>query len=137
MTKMALFIWSEQLSVGLTTIDKEHRKLVNILNSLHHALSKGEGKEIVGAVLAELIQYTGTHFANEEELMRKHGYPEFEQHRGIHKTLVRNVLDFQIKHKAGEVNTIEVMKFVTEWLKKHIMETDKKYAPCLAANGVI
>ena len=137
MAEMALFIWSEQLSVGLSVIDKEHRKLVNILNSMHYAMTKGKGKEIVGAVLEELVQYTVSHFATEEGLLRKHGYAEFEKHRGIHQTMTLNVLDFQKKHTTGAVNTIKVMNFVTEWLKKHIMETDKKYSIFLAAKGVV
>ena len=133
---MALVNWSEQLSVGLNSIDAEHRKLLDILNSMHDAMSKGKGREIVGKVLDDLIRYTVIHFTHEEELMRKHGYAEFEGHRGIHRAMTRNVLEYQIKHSAGAVNTIDVMNFLTEWLKKHIMETDKRYAPHLAERGV-
>lgn len=133
---MALINWSEQLSVGLDTIDKEHRKLLDILNSMHDAMAKGKGKEMVGVVLQELVQYTVSHFAHEEELMRKHGYPDFETHKGIHQGVTRKVLDYQKKHSAGTINTIEVLNFLTDWLKKHIMETDKKYGPHLAMKGV-
>jgi hemerythrin len=32
--------------------------------------------------------------------------------------------------------TLEVMKFLTDWLQKHILGTDKKYSPFLSASNM-
>ena len=44
----------------------------------------------------------------------------------------------QKKYKAGSTSTLslEVLKFLENWLIKHIQGTDKKYGPYLNGKGV-
>jgi hemerythrin len=42
---MALFAWTQQMSVGMAKIDKEHRGLFDIINQLHTAMLGGHGNE--------------------------------------------------------------------------------------------
>jgi len=129
--------WKDSYSVGVAEIDRQHKKLIELINTLHDAMSQGKGKQVVDTVLADLIKYCGTHFALEEKYMAETGYPDFESHREKHRKMTQKVLALQAEVKAGKkMITMEVMKFLEQWLDKHILGTDKKYGPHLNAKGI-
>lgn len=134
---MAHFEWKDQYSVGIPVIDEQHKKLVAMVNELYEAMSTGKGKDVLGKVLNDLIQYTKVHFQLEERLMQQHGYPEFAAHKAEHDTLTHQALDLSAKYVKGQAAlTIQTGNFLRDWLAKHIQGTDKKYAPFLQAKGV-
>ena len=55
---LPVMTWSESLSVGLSSIDEQHKKLVGLLNSLHDTGVKGEGNAAIAKILGELTSYT-------------------------------------------------------------------------------
>lgn len=136
---MALVVWSEKLSVGVRSIDDQHKKLVMLLNQLHDGMSAGKGKEVVGPVLKGLIDYTASHFKYEEDLFARTGYPEAAEHKQHHADLVKKVIDIQniYEEKGPSVLTIQVMNFLKDWLTNHIQGSDRKYAPYLKSKGVL
>jgi hemerythrin len=135
---MPLMEWTEKLSVGVAQYDNEHKKLVGMVNELYDGMQAGHGKEVVGAILDRLIDYTKTHFANEEKAFVTLNYPDYLSHKAEHDALTRQVMEVQKKYKAGAsvVLSMEVMSFLKNWLVKHIMGTDKAYRPYLNAKGV-
>jgi hemerythrin len=136
-TPPLLFPWSEIYSVKIGIVDTQHKNLVNILNELHQAMVGGHGKDKLGQVLSNLIKYTQVHFATEEKLMQAHGYTDFPAHKAEHDQLTSRVLEYRRKFLANEIGlTVEVMDFLKDWLSKHILGSDKKYAPFLNAKGV-
>jgi len=125
-----LFPWTNSLVIGFPEIDKQHKKLVGLVNQLHQALKAKKGAAESEKILDELAKYTVTHFAYEEELFESHGYPKTEEHKKIHKELVEKVTSFQKDLKSGKAGiSMELMYFLTDWLKGHIMKTDMEYAP--------
>jgi hemerythrin len=132
-----LFPWDDSFSVNIGVIDTQHKTLVSMINNLHQAMAKGSGKDELGQILSSLIKYTQGHFATEERLMQLHGYPDFLAHKSEHDRLTRTVMDFQRRFLSNEVGlTVEVMEFLKDWLRKHILGADKKYSPFLNAKGV-
>jgi hemerythrin len=126
------------MSVSIKSIDEEHKILVNMINDLHSAMGSGKGKDVMGKILTGLADYTKTHFAFEENLMQKHGYPGYLAHKGQHDALTKQVNDLYIKFAEGKTMvTVEVMHFLKNWLTDHIQNTDKKYAPFLSSKGVV
>ena len=65
---MPICTWNSEYSVGIDQIDKQHQKLVLLINTLFDAMKEGKGKERQGHILNELVQYTDYHFKCEEEL---------------------------------------------------------------------
>jgi len=55
---MALMQWNDSLSVNVGMIDKQHQKLVGMINELNDAMRQGKGKDILGKTLNELVAYT-------------------------------------------------------------------------------
>jgi hemerythrin len=135
---MALLTWNDSYSVKVKQFDDQHKKLIDMVNELHDAMKVGKGKEVLEKILSGLIQYTVTHFANEERLMKLHNYPNYEQHKKEHNLLTLQVSDVQKQYREGNaVITMAVMTFLKEWLQTHIQGTDKSYAPFLNGKGVV
>jgi hemerythrin-like metal-binding protein len=133
-----LITWSKRLSIGLETIDEQHRTLIGHINKLHRAMAERQGKAATEAVLSGLIDYTSGHFKFEEELFAKHGYPEAASHGEKHAKLVGEVLEYARRFDAGEVSVnVEILTFLKNWLTEHILGTDKRYAPFLREHGVL
>jgi len=129
---MGYFSWSDELSVGSSFIDNDHRKLISLVNQLHEAMSQRQGKEIVQSVLVELIKYSQEHFEREEEHMQKIQYAELAAHKAEHDKLLNEVLDLQKKfNDGGELLTFQVSRFLREGLVAHIMKSDMKLATAI------
>ena len=78
---MAFIDWTDALSVGFTEIDKDHQKLVGILNNFNDAIEQNQDKKDLEELFEELIEYTSWHFRHEERLMQQHGYDDMETHQ--------------------------------------------------------
>ena len=134
---MAQFVWQEKFSVGIPTIDREHKQLVELLNELLEAMQAGHGQDVLKDVLNKLVGYTASHFKNEERLMQQCGYPGFAEHKAKHDAMTAKVLDLQQKVNSGSHGvTLEVGNFLRGWLNKHILETDMDYSPSMKAAGI-
>ena len=135
---MPLINWTDKLSVGIVSVDEQHKKLVNLLNELYEGILEGHPKEVLDYVLGELLKYTKRHFSYEETLFAKTGYADSAAHKKEHDDLIKQVLEAQAKYKAGVTGThsLEVMKFLKQWLTNHIQGTDKKYGPHMIAKGI-
>ena len=135
---MSLFAWSEKYSVNIREIDDQHKKLIGMVGQLHDAMLQGKGKQVLGKVLGDLIQYTKTHFAAEERLMKTNGYPDYEIHKKKHDSMTDKVAHIYRDYQDGKATiTMEVMNFLENWVDGHIMGTDRQYAPFLNGKGVV
>ena len=133
---MALFEWNDDLCVGIKKIDDQHKYLFNLINRLHDAMRSGQGNAILEEILGELVNYTETHFKDEEALMERYGYKDLAAHREKHQTFVKQLQDHQAKFKVSKLGvSVEVMVFLKDWLVKHISGTDQLYAPVLKEKG--
>lgn len=134
---MSMLTWDEKYSVEIAEIDRQHQKLFGLLNELYEAMQEGKAAEVVGKVLDRVVDYTVYHFAYEEKLMRDAGYPGDAAHREEHAQLAAQAKDLarRLKARQGDV-PVATLKFLCDWLGRHILGTDKKYAPFLAAQGI-
>lgn len=134
---MALFVWNDTYSVKVGTIDHQHKRLFDITNELHEALGSGKGQASVKKILQELIDYTVTHFRNEEAMLEKQAYPNLAVHRLEHKGLIDKIKKFQADYESGQMGmAIKLMDFLQGWLKNHILKTDMQYSAHMNAKGV-
>jgi hemerythrin len=135
---MALFQWDDSFSVNVAEIDKEHQKLVAMINDLNDAMKQGKGKDILAKIIGELFAYAGSHFATEEEYFDKFRYPAAASHKLEHRNFVKKVSEFKDGFEKGQLAlTVEVMNFLKDWLRKHIQGIDKKYGPFFNEKGLL
>lgn len=134
---MALMQWNSTFSINVKKFDDQHKRLVELINQLYDAMKSGEGFTMLESVLHSVINYTATHFADEEKMMAAHGYPDLAKHKAIHQDLVKRVLELQQKLKSGSpAVTMEVLNFLKDWLVKHIQGEDKLYGTHFNSKGV-
>jgi len=131
-----LIVWSRSYSVGVDGMDREHQRLIDIINNLYAAMRSGRSKEAIGSILDELVDYTRTHFAHEERLMQDAGFAGFEDQKRAHEALISQVKEIQIKYHAGTALGQEVMTFLKNWLVNHIQGMDKQYGPVMNKKGI-
>lgn len=134
---MAVMQWSTDLSVGIVGIDRQHQQLIQILNKLEAAIVAGERRGVLAKSASDLVIYTQTHFKAEERLFEEHAYPGAEAHKSEHAVFMRTVAQFQRELPIGRPTaSVELMRFLSEWLRTHIKGTDKKYTEFLNVRGI-
>ncbi len=122
--------WSEDLSVGVYILDADHKLLIRLINQFNEAVASGQDHAKVAKILAGLYEYTDFHFIREETLMSACGFPAVEAHRQVHVKLckrMKEIRDTYAKSPTAELAG-ETRTFLNEWLTKHIMGHDQKYA---------
>ncbi|MDP2847137.1 MAG: bacteriohemerythrin [Humidesulfovibrio sp.] len=132
-----LMTWTDDLSVGIRLIDEQHKVLLGLINELHAGMRARKSDAVLAGVVERLKEYTVKHFGQEEEYFERYGYPETAAHKELHAKLVQQVLDFEAGLKSGQAKvTMDIMRFLKDWLVKHIMGTDKKYSGFLQSKGL-
>lgn len=124
---MALLVWQDDLNIGIDVIDHQHMRIVEMLNHLHVA-QKSLERLAVAEVIDELVDYTMSHFAFEEELMEEAGYPFCAAHKRVHEIFGKRVGEYRLRFQAGEDVTEELRTMLSRWLFNHIRGDDKAYA---------
>jgi hemerythrin-like metal-binding protein len=118
--------WKDDFLVNVSEVDTQHKKLVSLVVELDTAMRQGKGRDVLGKILASLVQYTQYHFGTEERLMAAKGYPVQATHIEEHRKLTKTVVDFKTQFDKGSVAvTVQVMTFLEDWLVNHIQKTDK------------
>jgi len=134
---MGSFDWKDEYSVGIASIDLQHKRLVTYISDLFDAMKTGQGAEILGGILDGLVSYTRTHFTSEEKLLREHAYPGLDAQIKSHADFVAKIEDMQKQYRSGNTRmALSVANFLKDWLIKHIMGLDKSYSEFLKSKGV-
>jgi hemerythrin len=128
---MPLFEWGSQYSVGIEQMDKQHLRLVELINDVYDHRNHHE-REHLSKIILSLLQYIEIHFAAEEKLMKNFDYPELEVHRQEHQLLIKKVHGFKdviLNEESNlSVNGNKLGLFLCSWLSDHVLSKDKKYA---------
>ena len=132
--------FDETLFTGNTTIDEQHKELIDRINKLMILCEneKPAKKEAI-KMLEYLADYTEYHFAEEEKLQEEIEYPGREEHKKKHDELRRTVevLHEMLEEQEGPTDAFveAVNKNVINWLYGHIKGFDCSVATYINMNG--
>jgi hemerythrin len=121
--------WTADLAVGVELVDRQHQELFSRFHDLLEACSQPKGKGHVIDLLNFLSAYVIEHFQAEEQLMRQHSYPDYENHRAQHQQFARKLdsLHQDIDRDGATVSlVINTNQAVLRWLIEHIKRVDSK-----------
>jgi hemerythrin len=137
---MAIMIWTPDMSVGVASIDAQHKSLIAMVNTLYSASKGNWGAAIVGKTLESLIDDTVEHFHYEERLFRETNYPEeaAAAHVKEHDELINALAEVVARYNRGAVDALseDTLLFLVTWLMDHIMGKDKDYSVHFVAAGI-
>ena len=134
---MTLITWTDDLSVKVSQIDNQYKKLVDLINSLHNAMKERKTNEVLSVTINELVKYALEHFKTEERYFDKYSYPMTEQHKKEHDNFVGKVDAFKGDFDSGKMMlSLEIMNFLKDWLVSHIKKTDMAYSDFFIEKGL-
>ncbi|XXJ21013.1 bacteriohemerythrin [Desulfovibrio caledoniensis] len=129
--------WHESHSVGVPSIDEQHKRLMALTNRLFQAIMNEAGEAALEGILNELADYVSYHFTHEEELLRKYGYPEdlLTEHEAEHKALTDEVHRYIALYRKDPANLdLSVYVFLRDWTTEHMSRSDSEYSEFLVAH---
>jgi hemerythrin len=134
---MPIIEWNDSLMLGIQPFDEHHQHLVGLINKVYDDFTTGAPAESIGIVLDELVDYAKYHFAAEECWMKVQLYPKLVEHCDEHDRFSSRVVEMLEDYHDGKLHlSIEVLTFLKNWLKNHILQTDAEYGRYIAAKGV-
>ena len=85
----------------------------------------------------ELLDYACYHFSTEEELFKKHQYPETDYHILEHNGYINKVNDFiKCYVQKNDLEKQDLVNFLIEWIIVHIKDSDQEYARYFREKGI-
>jgi len=129
--------WEEKYSVGVQSIDNQHKEIFRLLNKLFEALKSGQAAQTTIGIIAELENYAVIHFHKEEFFFKQFNYEESLEHINEHKLFIDKVAAIKADAKTGKlVSTFELINFLKAWIDHHVLVVDMKYCDCFHKNGL-
>lgn len=135
--KQHFVVWKNEYSVGIESLDNDHRKLLNLINQLQTAVHYQTDEKAEKEILEEVVAYTKYHFAREEKMMEEANYRDLAAHKKTHTMMISKVDEFMQDYESRGHEALEIVAlFLKNWLVKHINGTDQEYTSALKEKGI-
>lgn len=120
--------WKQSYSVGVEEIDRQHQRLLEIINDFEATRLQPAVSEDIFVVLNSLIKYADEHFATEERYLVKYDFPQTVQHQKEHVQFTIEVFKLAQRLSKHDPNIREeITDFLLGWYRSHVLETDQRY----------
>jgi len=119
--------WSQDFSVGVEEIDRQHKELFERINNLDSAMKQGKAKEEVVRLIEFLDEYATMHFGTEEKYMTDYGYAGYPLHKSKHSRFIEELSYIRSKLDAEGVTAEVIMlsnNLLIKWFSNHIRTID-------------
>ncbi|NLT96320.1 MAG: hemerythrin family protein [Clostridia bacterium] len=120
--------WTPNLSVGVESIDDQHKIWFQKANELFEAGRERKAKDYISKMLDFLDEYTKQHFSDEEAYMEKIGYPGIDAQKKAHASFINELAKLKSDYEKSGSNILVILnanKMVINWLTNHIKTMDK------------
>ncbi|MCP3688251.1 MAG: bacteriohemerythrin [Gammaproteobacteria bacterium] len=134
---MSITSWDEGLSVNISVLDDDHKRIIDLMNQLDEALVTNTCSEQLPGIFEQLVEYVITHFRREEEYMECIKFPGLERHRLLHKNLSDKLTQLrkQLDTRDTGFLSLELSEFLRSWLFDHIAMEDLQIRPYVEEAG--
>jgi diguanylate cyclase (GGDEF)-like protein/hemerythrin-like metal-binding protein len=125
--------WNAAHAVGIREIDEQHAHLAGLIDTLAVALKDSTDRRGMLAQLEKVVDYAELHFAAEERLMADHQVDNLVAHRDAHRRLLEDIRKLDVANDLASISLM--MRYLREWLLRHVDSFDRKLALELIAKG--
>ncbi len=129
--------WYETYEVGFPELDRDHRRLFDIANSIIRALDDGD-YDAAKLLAAGFIDALRQHFPREERFLDEIGYPGRDTHAGYHRQLLRRAEKFlgQLDSRAEDESLADPFDELVEVLIADLRGGDLNFRSFLLEQGI-
>ncbi|HBB90305.1 MAG: hypothetical protein A2X22_05765 [Bacteroidetes bacterium GWF2_49_14] len=120
--------WNPELSVDNESLDKQHRELFRIINTILDSEGIEVQSEEFAEILTRLTNYVLKHFKDEEAYMHQIGYPKLKEHALEHKDYSRKVAMYNVGTMDRDPSLpANLSSFLQDWWLDHVKVSDQEY----------
>ena len=133
--------WSENLAIGVPTIDSQHRELFVRINDLVLAIKQHRCKSEIDGTLKFLDDYARVHFAEEEKHMKETNFTGYEKQLTAHKKYLEALAELKAEAALPRVTgssydlSATTNQVVVDWIVDHILKLDMQFGDYLKSKG--
>ncbi len=132
-----MFQWEAKYSVGIQSIDNQHREIFVVLEKLVEAMKKGHASDVTNQIIVDLERYAVIHFQKEEFFFKRFNFHGSSEHISEHQDFKNKIVSLKSDLKSGKITlTFDLLNFLKEWIEHHILVVDKQYSECFRQNGL-
>jgi len=124
---MTLLKWKSSYSLGVPSVDTEHRDLIGLVNDVYSHLDKQAEPEEIEACLEDIYAGIASHFALEERHMRQAEYEEYQAHKDDHEDLLDQLRDMMDDYMDNAESGRESLQTgLGDWFGQHFSSFDAR-----------
>ncbi len=119
--------WKAEYSVGIESIDMEHRELIEMINAFYKEFDECRDLNSVEQFLGEIHSAIASHFALEERIMRESRYAEYAEHKDDHEDLLDQIRDMMDTFDDDASPGLDVLEErLSNWFGEHFQTFDAR-----------
>jgi hemerythrin-like metal-binding protein len=110
-------------------LDRDHQRLADIVNLVVKAMDDDEAEKCE-ALVVDLVKSAKSHFAKEEALLVKIGYPNVEKHQDHHRSLnnkMDHMIEFAKMARENQMARDSLRKELVFFLMDDVITTDMEF----------
>ncbi len=120
-----LLAWDERYSIGIASVDYEHRELIRLINEAYERARRPSKDHTVAEALGAIHDRISAHFALEERLMREERYADYAAHKADHERLLEEIRDIMDEHEQGALFSEQALaERLGRWFSVHFQTHD-------------
>lgn len=124
---MALIEWRDEYRTGNLGVDYEHEELIRQINAVYELITNQADKDLVIDSLGEIYGSISAHFALEEQMMRRHEYEHYQQHKADHERLLDDIRDITDEFEQTiELDRAKFQRQLSDWFQLHFKTHDSQ-----------
>lgn len=120
--------WNDELLCGVEEIDRQHRQLFLLFESVTNKIDAGKDNEAIEEAFIFLEDYVKGHFAMEEHYMKHFNYTGYDEHKFEHEQFYEDFLFMKEKYTNMTPHpsvASELQGALYFWLATHVNRFDK------------
>lgn len=124
---MEAFNWDAYYETGLELIDQQHRRLVELINSLGDSLIGDAAEADLEETFRQLAEYTQFHFSDEQRMMHAAGLDAgyLEKHDHHHRDFIAQIASMWTSRFSTPNAVGTLHQYLCAWLGFHILGEDQ------------
>ena len=124
---MSLIEWREDYCTGIKGVDFEHESLIRQINAVYELIvNQGDREQVIDS-LGEIYGSISAHFALEEQMMLRHDYDQYPQHRADHERLLDDIREITDEFEQSvSLDDARLKQKLADWFQLHFKTHDSR-----------